>query len=195
MVTSSVAAILNTLPHPAVFDETSWNTTAVEECETKGKDASPFAKYRASKTLAERAAWDFVEKYKSSLKFDLVVINPPFVYGPILHEVDKPENLNTSMLDWYNTVIKATKDDATLVAGGYAVSAKHSMHTSDPTQPLGALGSTCATAPGLMFSLCRRRTRADNGGLCPRDNGTGKTGVSFLAPMHAQGLEADNRSQ
>lgn len=118
VVTSSVAAVLDTLPHPHTFDETNWNTTAVEECETKGKDASPIAMYRASKTLAERAAWDFVEKHKGSLPFDLVVVNPPFVYGPVLHEVDKPENLNTTMLDWYNTVVKATKDDAALIAGG-----------------------------------------------------------------------------
>ncbi|KAJ7898306.1 hypothetical protein B0H14DRAFT_2557339 [Mycena olivaceomarginata] len=38
-------------------------------------------RYRASKTLAERAAWDFVEKHKSKLGWDLVMINSPFVAG------------------------------------------------------------------------------------------------------------------
>lgn len=120
VVTSSVAAILNTLPNPTVFTEEDWNTTAVEDCEKNGKNASPFSKYRASKTLAERAAWDFVEKHKGSLPWDLVVINPPFVFGPFLHEVTGAGSLNQSLSDWYKTIIKADKDDKTLVAGGYA---------------------------------------------------------------------------
>lgn len=32
-----------------------------------------------SKTLAEKAAWEYVEKNASSISFDLVTINPPFV--------------------------------------------------------------------------------------------------------------------
>jgi hypothetical protein len=41
--------------------------------------------YRASKTLAERAAWEFVETHQPA--WDLTTINPPFVYGPIIQEV------------------------------------------------------------------------------------------------------------
>jgi len=41
--------------------------------------------YAASKTLAERAAWDFVAKEKPA--FDLTAINPSFNFGPYLHEV------------------------------------------------------------------------------------------------------------
>lgn len=35
--------------------------------------------YSASKVLAERGAWEFVEKNKESINFDLVSINPSFV--------------------------------------------------------------------------------------------------------------------
>lgn len=35
--------------------------------------------YGASKVLAERGAWEFVEKNKDSINFDLVAINPSFV--------------------------------------------------------------------------------------------------------------------
>ena len=35
--------------------------------------------YQASKTLAERAAWEFVEEKKGEIKFDLVSINPSWV--------------------------------------------------------------------------------------------------------------------
>ncbi|KAI0690439.1 NAD(P)-binding protein [Cytidiella melzeri] len=118
VITSSCASVLDTFPEPKVFSEKDWNLGASRECEEKGRAASQIAKYRSSKTEAERAAWDFVEKNKGQLKFDVAVLNPPFVFGPVLHEVDKVENLNTSAADWYNTIIKGTKDHAALVAGG-----------------------------------------------------------------------------
>jgi nucleoside-diphosphate-sugar epimerase len=38
--------------------------------------------YRASKTFAEKAAWEFIEKEKPN--FTLATINPPMVFGPIV---------------------------------------------------------------------------------------------------------------
>lgn len=116
--TSSTAAILNSLPHPQVFDESSWNHTSIEECNTKGKDASPVDMYRASKALAERAACNFIEKHKDTLQFDLAVINPPYVFGPMLHEVDKAENLGISMSEWYKAVVQVTKNQNAAVRAG-----------------------------------------------------------------------------
>ena len=73
VLTSSFAAIGyghddRTVP----FDETVW--TAV-----KGKGVSAYAK---SKTIAERAAWDFVEHNGGGL--ELAVVNPVGVFGPLL---------------------------------------------------------------------------------------------------------------
>lgn len=51
--------------------------------------------YMASKSLAEKAAWELVEKSKPS--FDLVTVNPTLVFGPLLHEVTSREALNTSI--------------------------------------------------------------------------------------------------
>lgn len=45
-------------------------------------------------TFAERAAWDFVEKEKPN--FDIATVNPPLVFGPIVHHLDSLDNLNTS---------------------------------------------------------------------------------------------------
>ena len=70
-------------------------------------------------TLAERAAWDFWNGHKSEVGWDLVVLNPPFVFGPFLHDVDKPENLNESAREFYDTVVKGTKDNNTLANVGY----------------------------------------------------------------------------
>ena len=44
-------------------------------------EISPYAK---SKTLAEKAAWEFVENLEESKKFELTVINPVAVTGPML---------------------------------------------------------------------------------------------------------------
>jgi dihydroflavonol-4-reductase len=73
VLTSSFAAIgygheSRTRP----FDETSWTTL-------DGADVSPYVK---SKTLAERAAWSFVEQEGKGL--ELAVVNPVAVFGPIL---------------------------------------------------------------------------------------------------------------
>ena len=35
--------------------------------------------YRVSKTLAEKAAWDFVKDPANKAKFDVVTVNPPMV--------------------------------------------------------------------------------------------------------------------
>lgn len=111
VITSSTAAV-GEMGHTTqrVFNETEWNQQSLTEVETKGRGTTAAHKYRASKTLAERAAWAFYEENKSKVKFDLAVINPPYIYGPILHEASSPAQLNSSMSDWWDAVIKG-KDD------------------------------------------------------------------------------------
>ena len=43
----------------------------------------PIGAYSKSKTLAERAAWDFVNSTENTRKLELATINPPFIYGPV----------------------------------------------------------------------------------------------------------------
>lgn len=107
-------------PTPQTFSELDWNEQATHLVETQGREAGAMHKYRASKTLAEKAAWAFVKEH--DVDWDLVVINPPFVsalimvniadfdqyhqvFGPPLHFVPKLADLNTSAADWYNTVL------------------------------------------------------------------------------------------
>lgn len=54
VVTSSCAAVLNISTTPQLLSELDWNDQAVQEVEEKGREASAGAKYRTSKTLAER---------------------------------------------------------------------------------------------------------------------------------------------
>ena len=72
VLTSSFAAVgYGHKDQAAPFDETSWTNVA-------GAGVSAYAK---SKTIAERAAWDFVAKEGGP---ELAVVNPVGVFGPAL---------------------------------------------------------------------------------------------------------------
>lgn len=43
----------------------------------------PIGAYSKSKTLAERAAWDFINGEENAHRMELVTINPPLILGPI----------------------------------------------------------------------------------------------------------------
>ena len=77
-MTSSIAAIRSVRPEnwPAdnTFDESSWSDPA--------EDNPNCSVYNRSKTLAERAAWDFREALPEADRFELVTINPALVMGP-----------------------------------------------------------------------------------------------------------------
>ena len=72
VLTSSVAAIFETMETKSYYDETDWSDP----------DNPAISHYSKSKTLAERAAWDYVEK--ENHPFELAVINPALVIGPSL---------------------------------------------------------------------------------------------------------------
>jgi nucleoside-diphosphate-sugar epimerase len=82
VLTSSFAAVGYGQPDKdGPFDETSWTNP-------DGPGVMPYVK---SKTLAERAAWDFVEKEGKAL--ELSVVNPVGILGPTLGK-----DLSTSIL-------------------------------------------------------------------------------------------------
>ncbi|KAL5532151.1 hypothetical protein ACEPAF_5715 [Sanghuangporus sanghuang] len=69
------------------------------------KGASQLAKYRASKTFAEKAAWDFVERNCPSVYWDLATICPPYIFGPVLlSPYSRPTELSASMSLFYKAL-------------------------------------------------------------------------------------------
>ena len=56
-----------------------WNDKVVEIVKEKGDEAPALELYQASKTLAEKAAWKFVDDNKGKIGFDLVTVLPTFV--------------------------------------------------------------------------------------------------------------------
>jgi dihydroflavonol-4-reductase len=75
VLTSSTVSITNGVKNPPdyVFTEADWSNT----------DAADIRAYALSKTLAEKAAWDDVEKHGGPI---LTVMNPSFVVGPLLDD-------------------------------------------------------------------------------------------------------------
>ena len=69
--TSSVAAVLHGHDRNRVFDESDWTNLD-----------KPVAAYPKSKTLAEKAAWEFVNQPEVTM--ELATINPSYVLGPVL---------------------------------------------------------------------------------------------------------------
>ena len=72
VLTSSVAAIYETMESKSYYDETDWSDP----------ENPAISHYSKSKTLAERAAWEFIEN--ENHPFELAVINPALVIGPSL---------------------------------------------------------------------------------------------------------------
>ncbi|KAF8342424.1 D-lactaldehyde dehydrogenase [Amanita rubescens] len=105
VLSSCVAVMRDSVTDPLVLNENDWNDPSIEACERLGRNAPPPKKYQASKTLAEKAAWTIYRKNEKNVKWDLVVINPPFVFGPILHPCSSPAELNTSAKAWYNAIV------------------------------------------------------------------------------------------
>ncbi|KAJ7596306.1 D-lactaldehyde dehydrogenase [Mycena floridula] len=100
VITSSTASICEDVPESRVFSEKDWNNLSVKNVEEQGREANGDDKYAASKTLAEKSAWDF--KANNKVPWDIVVLNPPW---PCVHEVSKPSALNFSMGLLYNAIL------------------------------------------------------------------------------------------
>ena len=107
VITSSFASILNPdtgLRPGYTYSELDWNPTTYEEA----VHATGVIAYYASKTLAERAAWDFMEKHTSANStscpaFSLATVCCPMVYGPIEHHT-RLNTLNASTADIYRLI-------------------------------------------------------------------------------------------
>jgi dihydroflavonol-4-reductase len=73
VITSSIAAIMVN-DKEGVYTVDDWSI--LEKCQP----------YEKSKTVAERAAWDFQKKFKEEHDLEIVTINPGLVMGPNLNK-------------------------------------------------------------------------------------------------------------
>lgn len=92
VITSSFASIVNpwkgSWPEHT-YSEEDWNPITLAQASESVPNG-----YRASKTFAERAAWDFLEREKPN--FTLSTLCPPQVFGPVFPQLSSLDDLNTS---------------------------------------------------------------------------------------------------
>lgn len=95
-IMSSFASVndLSKVPRPGyTYTAEDWDPVTEEQAAENG-----FWGYHASKTFAERAAWEMWKSAKPA--WDLVTFCPPMIYGPPIQEVHKEkgiEGMNTSV--------------------------------------------------------------------------------------------------
>ena len=92
---------------PIESSDAEFNPQVTAESAIESKSA--VLGYIASKKLAEEAAWQFIADSKPS--FDLTVINPDIIIGPMLQTVRGPKNVNeTNAFAVYNFINGTYKD-------------------------------------------------------------------------------------
>jgi nucleoside-diphosphate-sugar epimerase len=107
VITSSFASIINPFKGnwpEHTYSEEDWNPLNAEQAVE-----NPANGYRASKTFAERAAWDFFEKEKPN--FTIATMCPPLVLGPIVHYLNSLDGLNTSNQRIRDIILGKAKDE------------------------------------------------------------------------------------
>jgi nucleoside-diphosphate-sugar epimerase len=108
VITSSFASIVDpkrpTTSPDFTYSEKDWNPITEEEAVQ-----NPSNGYRASKTFAEKAAWEFAKNEKPN--FTLSAMNPPLVFGPIVHYLNSLDGLNTSNQRIRNLITGQCKDE------------------------------------------------------------------------------------
>lgn len=74
VLTSSISAVHGEFTNEAgrVYTEDDWTDLSSRDMDT----------YARSKTMAEKAAWDFIQSLPPGRKIELVTLNPGFVLGP-----------------------------------------------------------------------------------------------------------------
>lgn len=109
VITSSIAAVepLGTgQTELKTILEKDWNPITFEQ-----GLANPAVAYYASKTLAEREVWKFVDENKNQLNFDVAVINPLFVFGPQAFGIKDKSAALRSTGEIINSVLKLKSND------------------------------------------------------------------------------------
>jgi nucleoside-diphosphate-sugar epimerase len=136
VLTSSFAAVgYGTDPGTEPYTEENWTNTA-------GPGVTPYVK---SKTLAERAAWDFIAREGGSL--ELSVVNPVAVFGPVFSG-----DLSTSIVIVQRLLDGGVPACPRLKFGVVDVRDVASLHLSAMTHPAAA-GERFLAVTGSFISI------------------------------------------
>lgn len=107
VITSSFVAMMNVRDPPTVYTDSDWNPVTWDQALQ-----DPLNAYSGSKTFAERAAWDFMQQEEPN--FDIVVVNPPLIFGPTPDSLSSPGKVNTSNERIQDLILGKFKDGPSL---------------------------------------------------------------------------------
>ncbi|KAF8492965.1 D-lactaldehyde dehydrogenase [Russula emetica] len=190
VLTSSVAAVRDQTTVPRTFNESNWNDAAVETVKTKGSEAGPVLIYLASKTLAEKAAWEFVATHKSEISWDLVVINPPLIFGTSLSPAPTVDDINTSQREVYDTLTGALTSARLQGQGNWVHVAVVSEAHVRATHIVAAGGHRIIVRSGPFFYQDLLDAAAELGiPNVPRGEPGSTKGLSFIANLETKKAE------
>ncbi|KAI0356913.1 NAD(P)-binding protein [Trametes cingulata] len=108
---SSAQAMLGNEDIFHVYTEDDWAEKDLALAREKGGEAGGVALYRASKVLAERAIVDFVESHKGEIGWDATRLLPAWIFGPVIHDWKKFDDLNLSSKLLYQHLTTPRDDD------------------------------------------------------------------------------------
>ncbi|THH13590.1 hypothetical protein EUX98_g9704, partial [Antrodiella citrinella] len=116
VLTSSGVARTNFSTVHKLVDDDSWNDEVLEEYKKQGKDANNAVKYMTSKTLAEKRAWEWYDANKAGLSWDLTTLSPPWIFAPVLYEINTYNDMGFSNQWLYKALVlnKFTEGDSPL---------------------------------------------------------------------------------
>lgn len=161
VLTSSFAAVGYSPKPDAEYTEADWTDP----------DMPGLPAYPRSKAIAERAAWDFIEREGGET--ELVVVNPTFILGPTLTtQVRSSSQLTKAMLDGTMPVVRRQRFD---VADVRDVADLPSVRWPRPRPPASASWRwrtdrrsaswrwprSCASGSARWQSECRQKKRPD----------------------------------
>ena len=116
VITSSFASISNLekANDPSfTHSEDVWASVTFEQANTDLAMA-----YRGSKKYAEKAFWEFIEKEKPN--FVGSTVNPPIIFGPLIQNVEKVSQINTSSKIIYDLLhSKPAEDNSSYSSGNF----------------------------------------------------------------------------
>ncbi|EJD37534.1 NAD(P)-binding protein [Auricularia subglabra TFB-10046 SS5] len=113
VIIGTTASIVDFDLKPVQYTSDDWNDAAIKTLEEQGAKTSAWLTYCASKTLAERAVWDYTKSHPE-LGYDVTYVLPSWIYGPVLLKVPSPDKLVMSLRLLRGHFAEPKLDDASL---------------------------------------------------------------------------------
>lgn len=79
-------------------NDTDWNDESIAIAKAQGEATPAAVKYLASKTIAERAFWEWLEEHKPA--FDGVSLLPAMIFGPPTAYTASANDINGSLSEY-----------------------------------------------------------------------------------------------